>query len=54
MLENVNILILIISSYQDFLNSNIPFLIFMIIATIEVVLSLVVLSRVWTQSSIVI
>nr|YP_003735120.1 NADH dehydrogenase subunit 4L [Benedenia seriolae]ADI24684.1 NADH dehydrogenase subunit 4L [Benedenia seriolae] len=53
-LENVNILYIIISSYQDFLNSNIPFLIFMIIATISVVLSLGVLSRVWTQLSILI
>nr|YP_003934525.1 NADH dehydrogenase subunit 4L [Benedenia hoshinai]ABK58254.1 NADH dehydrogenase subunit 4L [Benedenia hoshinai] len=52
-LENLNILILIASGYWDISSNGICFLLFMIIATIEVVLSLVVLSRVWSHTSLI-
>nr|YP_010350548.1 NADH dehydrogenase subunit 4L [Capsala katsuwoni]UOK11872.1 NADH dehydrogenase subunit 4L [Capsala katsuwoni] len=51
-LENLNVLILFISSIVDSGSGSLCFLVFIVVATIEVTLSLVVLSRLWSQNLI--
>nr|AFD18218.1 NADH dehydrogenase subunit 4L [Neobenedenia melleni] len=51
-LENINVLILLSSSYIDSLTNNISFLAFIVVVTIEVVLALVILTRVWSEESL--
>nr|YP_009756892.1 NADH dehydrogenase subunit 4L [Capsala pricei]QIK50409.1 NADH dehydrogenase subunit 4L [Capsala pricei] len=51
-LENLNVLILLNSCLLDSSSGNLCFLVFIVVATIEVTLSLVVLSRLWSQNLI--
>nr|YP_010015765.1 NADH dehydrogenase subunit 4L [Thaparocleidus varicus]QOI72762.1 NADH dehydrogenase subunit 4L [Thaparocleidus varicus] len=53
LLENINILILVYIFLNSFNTINPLFLIFMVIVTIEVTLSLVSLTRVWDCDSLV-
>nr|YP_010372299.1 NADH dehydrogenase subunit 4L [Capsala martinieri]UOX29719.1 NADH dehydrogenase subunit 4L [Capsala martinieri] len=51
-LENLNVLVLLVSCLIDSTSGNLCFIVFIVVATIEVTLSLVVLSRLWSQNII--
>nr|QWV61012.1 NADH dehydrogenase subunit 4L [Euryhaliotrema johni] len=47
LLENLNVLILLVSYLSCLSEVYMPFLVFMVVATVEVTLSLVSLTRIW-------
>nr|YP_010737122.1 NADH dehydrogenase subunit 4L [Tristoma integrum]WEP25117.1 NADH dehydrogenase subunit 4L [Tristoma integrum] len=49
-LENLNVLILLMSCLIDTEGGSLCFLVFIVVATMEVTLALVVLSRLWSQN----
>nr|YP_009829429.1 NADH dehydrogenase subunit 4L [Enterogyrus malmbergi]QJD07091.1 NADH dehydrogenase subunit 4L [Enterogyrus malmbergi] len=52
LLENLNVLVLLFSFLVGLGYNNIPYLVFMVVATVEITLALVVLTRLWDFDSI--
>nr|YP_007476440.1 NADH dehydrogenase subunit 4L [Echinococcus equinus]AAK82344.1 NADH dehydrogenase subunit 4L [Echinococcus equinus]ARO49930.1 NADH dehydrogenase subunit 4L [Echinococcus equinus]BAM84077.1 NADH dehydrogenase subunit 4L [Echinococcus equinus] len=50
-LENFNVLILLFCLLYSSLDSHVIFIVFMVVSTVEIVISLTVLTRVWECSS---
>nr|UFQ88449.1 NADH dehydrogenase subunit 4L [Rhabdotobothrium anterophallum] len=50
-LENFNVLLLLFSLLTSVLDSHMVFIILMVVSTVEVIIGLVVLTRVWESSN---